>query len=193
MVEILCIFGYPLYFHATKYQSIPVPCPILSVEDRYSCSTKACSRPMVSSHCVETSLRYSCSGVSDSGFSVNWFSRPTRVDSTMPALSRTLRCLVIPCRLNFMPALRLAIELFFPPPSRATNCSLVLSPSAANSSAGAGVGELGLAFNMGCNSLSLTFPAFRILAHGLRSFFVVWEHREAGLDDRESGPSLYRL
>lgn len=84
-------------------------------------STNALRRDSARSHCSETRFRCCLISSIGSGSSSKRLSRPARTQRTIPARSRTRRCLVIACRVSLEPSVRREIECRFPRQSFATN------------------------------------------------------------------------
>src|SRR5262249_7943285 len=128
------------------------------------------------------------------GSSANWLSRPTRRHQTIPASSKTRRCLVTACRVRLVPAVSREIDCALPFASLVSTDKRVSSPSAANTDARvlSATDPLCRLFDMLCDVFELRAPT--ALIHSKRLVApVAWQLVEAGLDDAQQRPRCCSL
>src|SRR5262245_60925277 len=121
--------------------------------------------------------------------SANWLSRPTRRRRTIPASSKTRRCLVTACRVRLVPAVRREIDCALPFASLVSTDKRVSSPSAANTDARvlSAADPLSRLFDMLFDVSELSAPAALIHTKRLVAA-VTWQLVEARLDDAQQRP-----
>src|SRR3979411_3288479 len=160
----------------------------------HSSSTNDFSRASASSHCRDTLSRYLRASSIGFGSSSNRLSRPARMLRTMPASSKTRRCLLTAWRDNLVTAVRREIDCGAPWLSLARTDNRVSSPSAAKTDARArsAARPLGRLSEMPGDVVHLLAPAAFVHPKGLVAARA-WNLVEARLDDAQQRSGRGRL